>query len=150
MMNPQVVARVSICCMKLIQIHPDFVQQNWPLVSDFLGKGLKHSGGEITVDQLRMLLSNGEQFLLVAANEEGVACGAASVQFIDHPSARIAFVTAVGGRMVSSPEVLEQLEAWCRARGATRIQGAARPSIARLWRQKFGFEQRYIIVEHTL
>jgi hypothetical protein len=36
-----------------------------------------------------------------------------------------------------------------RARGAARVQGASRPSVARLWR-RIGLEEKYAIVEGQL
>ena len=96
------------------------------------------------------MLVRGEHTLLVVENDEGGVAGAATVVFENYPSARIAFISSVGGRMLANKEVYAQLVDWCKANGCTKIRGAARESIARLWKQKFGFEQRYIIVEQQL
>lgn len=135
--------------MNIQQINPAFICQIWPRVSLMLTRGLEHSGGEYSIDQLQFMLVRGEQSLLVVESE-GEVVGAASVAFENYPAARIAFITAVGGKMISSMDVYGQLVEWCRANGCTKIRGAARESIARLWKQKFGFEQRYIIVEHAI
>ena len=56
------------------------------------------------------------------------------------------FVTSIGGRLISSPETFKQLKDVVKNAGATKIQGGARKSIARLWR-RFGFYERNVIVE---
>lgn len=135
--------------MKIEQIRPQYVCQVWPAVHAMLEKALYYSGGEYSIDQLKFMLVRGEQVLLVAATDEGVI-GACSIAFNDYPNDRIAFITAIGGRLIACPELYGQLQDWCRINGATKIQGAARESVARLWKQKFCFEQRYIIVEQRL
>lgn len=136
--------------LTLHQIAPAYVCQMWPDARPLLAEALKYAGGEYNVDQLQFMLVRGEQILLVAADEERKVHGAATVQFIAYPAKRVAFVTAISGRMITTESLWQQLQAWCREHGATAVQGAARESIARLWKQKFGFEQRYIIVEHGL
>jgi hypothetical protein len=134
----------------LHQVAPAYVCQLWPKVKEMLANALEHSGGEYTVDQLQFMLVRGEQTLLVIVDENENVIGAISVAFQHHPAQRIAFVTAVGGRFITSPELWDQFEHWCRENGATHIRGAAYAEVARLWRQKFGVEQRYIIVEKAL
>lgn len=114
-----------------------------------LTRALEHSGGEYSIDQLQFMLVRGEQCLLVV-ERDGAIVGAAAVTFENYPAARVAFITAVGGKMISNQEVYGQLVEWCQSNGCTKIRGAARESIARLWKQKFGFEQRYIIVEQSI
>jgi hypothetical protein len=84
--------------------------------------------------------------LLVAVDEEGKLHGAATVNFINMPNDRVAFITYIGGKLVSNKDVVKQLGNVLKGFGATKIQGAARESIARLWR-RFGFYERYTIVE---
>lgn len=135
--------------MKLEQVHPNFVCQVWPHIEAMLTAALEHSGGEYTIEQLQFMLVRGEQILLVAVDDDGIK-GAASVTFENYPAARVGFITAIGGRLISSRDMFGQLVEWMKDQGCTKIRGAARESIARLWRQKFGFEQRYIIVEQSL
>jgi len=40
--------------------------------------------------------------------------------------------------------------AYAKQNGATAVRGSARESVARLWRQKYGFESIYITVEKRL
>lgn len=135
--------------MQIIQIPSHHVQASWPDVEPFISSALGYCQDEYSTDQIRMMLARGEHALLAAVSE-GKIVGAAAITFEDYPKARVAFVVAIGGRLISNPSAWEQLRSWCVERGATKIRGAARPAVARLWKQKFGFEQRYIIVEHAL
>jgi hypothetical protein len=84
--------------------------------------------------------------LIAIVGEEQDVCGAMLVNFFNRPNARIAFVMAIGGRNISTQDSFEQFKAIVASRGATEIEGAARESVARLWRQNFGFEEKHRIV----
>lgn len=127
-------------------IHPDYIQQAWPQVSGLLAPALEHSGGEYTVEQLRVLLVRGEQVLL-AISVDNQIIGAACVEFCNFPNDRIAYITAIGGRRIALDSLMAELKSWCANQGCTKIRGAARESVARLWRQKFNAVERYRIVE---
>ena len=126
-----------------------YIHQVWDLVKPFLEKGLVRSGGEYTAEQLKVFLVTGMQRLLVAV-ENDIIKGAATIEFINYPNERVAFVTAVGGKMLATKEVWEQFEGWCKQNGATMVRGAAFESVARLWKKAFDVEQRYVIVEKKL
>ena len=49
-------------------------------------------------------------------------------------------------KLISNKDTFRQFKDLLKANGATKIQGAARESIARLW-SRYGFEERYRIVE---
>ena len=134
---------------RLLSIPPNHVCQKWPLVEQYVVEALKYGAGEYSAEQLKVMLTQGVQALLVALDGDTVV-GAATVAFENYPNDRIGFITAIGGKFISTPELWDQLHDWMRGQGCTKIRGAARPAIARLWKQKFGFEQRYIIVEHPL
>jgi hypothetical protein len=126
------------------------VHRLWPVIEPFIADAAKKDGGtEYTVDQIKLLVANGSWLLLVAADDEQTIHGAATVNFINYPNERIAFVTAIGGKLITNENTFAQLQEVCRANGATKIQGLARESIARLW-HKFGFSQRAIMVEYKL
>jgi hypothetical protein len=122
----------------------------WPEVKEYLESALKFSAGEYSAEQLKVFLIKGEQHLLVAVDEENKINGCATVQFVDHPNFRVAFITSIGGKLIARPETFEDLVNWARFNGATKIQGAARESIERLWRKLYKFERRYAIVEKDI
>lgn len=123
-----------------------YVHQAWPLVKDYLADAIAYGGDDYTVEQVRVYLATGQWLLVVAADESGAIKGAATINFCNYPNDRVAFVTFIGGRLISSQDTFKQFKDLLKANGATKIQGAARESIARLW-SRYGFEERYRIVE---
>lgn len=122
------------------------VNQTWPLVESYLAEAQKYGGDDYTLDQIKVYVAQGSWLLLVAVDEEGKLHGAATVNFINMPNDRVAFITYIGGRLISNKDTFMQFKNLLKSFGATKIQGAAREAIARLW-SRYGFEQRYIIVE---
>jgi hypothetical protein len=120
--------------------------QAWPLVEGFLAEALKWGEDDYTAEQAKTYLASGQWMLLVAVDEENTIQGAAAVSFNNMPNDRIAFVVAIGGKLISNQDTYAQFTALLKAQGATKIQGAARESIARLW-TRYGFKERYRIVE---
>lgn len=131
------------------QVSPMHVVAIWPRVEPFLARALVFAAGDYTIDQLKAFLVGGHQVLLVADND-GEIVGAATVCPIRYPNATVAFITSVGGRLISNQDLFTQLCDWCRGQGFTDIRGAVRESVARLYRQKFGFGDVYQIVGRQL
>lgn len=131
------------------QVNPNFIHQIWPKVELMLEKAIDKGAGEYSVEHLKMYLANGTQSLYVA-EENGEIKGACTVAWENFPNDRVAFITAIGGRMISKPDLFEQLKTFLKANGATKLRGACNEQIARLWHQKFNLEARYIIVETAL
>jgi hypothetical protein len=134
--------------MKLT-IQPVFTaafHQTWPLVEGFLAEALKWGEDDYTSEQAKVMLANGQWMLVVAVDEENTIHGAAAINFNNMPNDRVAFVVAIGGKLISNQETYAQFTALLKAHGATKIQGAAREAIARLW-TRYGFKERYRIVE---
>jgi hypothetical protein len=131
--------------MKVQHVPLEWVNQVWPQVEGFIESAMAHSGGEYTVDQVRTLVTSGQWTLVIAVDEEGIK-GAATIMFFNRPNDRVAFVTAIGGKLISTPDTFNDLKAIAASFGATAIEGAARKSIARLWRKLYNFQEKYTIV----
>lgn len=131
--------------MKILTVPPARVPEKWGLVEGFLSAALQHSQGDYTVEHAQVYLAEGSWMLLVA-EQDGQVHGAAAVQFFNRPTARVAFVVAMGGRFVTDENSLAGLRAACKEWGATRIECAARESTARLFR-RVGFVEKYRIME---
>jgi hypothetical protein len=128
------------------QIHVNYCAQVWPSVEKYIVEANKYGGDDYTLDQVKAYVCSGQWLLLVAVDEQGAIHGAATVSFLNMPNDRIAFITFIGGRLISNKETYAQMVKIFKSLGATKIQGAARESIARLW-SRYGFEERYRIVE---
>ena len=127
-----------------------FINQTWDKVEAFIKSAEEKFGGaEYTTDQIKVYLVTGQWMLLVVVDENQEIQGAVTATFLNYPNDRVAFVTAIGGKLISSPDTYEQMIAIFKANGATKIQGAAKESVARLWK-RFGFEEKAILVEIKL
>lgn len=130
------------------RIPPQFLAQRWSEVAPFIEDALAYAGGDYTLEQVKVLLAN-DTWLLLAVCDGNIVKGAITVAFSNMPNDRVAFITTIGGRHITSSDTYSQFARILKQFGATKIQGAARPSVARLWR-KIGFTERYIIVEKQI
>ena len=130
--------------MNIQRVDIGHVHQVWPMVETYLASAVEYSKGDYTPESVKVLVATGQWTLLVAADDEGVK-GAATVVFSNRPHDRVAFITLIGGRLISNNDTFEQLKDLLRSLGATCIEGAAREAIARLW-TRYGFEEKYRIV----
>ena len=131
------------------QVPLHFVAQTWPLVEEHIESARKHGQGDYTIDQVKMLVNMGQWLLMVIIDEDKNIHGAITSSFINYPNSRVAFITFIGGKLIATQETFQQMCDILRSRGATSIQGAVRPSIARLW-SRFGFKHKTDIVEVKL
>lgn len=130
--------------MRVYAVDIGHVHKVWPAVEAFIASALEHSEGDYSVESAKTLLATGQWMLLVAADETKIH-GAATAYMFNRPNDRVAFITAIGGKLISSPDTFEQLKQLFASYGATCIEGAARESIARLW-SRYGFQEKYRIV----
>ena len=133
-----------------VQLVPlSLIHQTWHLVEKFIEDALKWGEDDYTIEQARQNIADGKWMLVVAVDEQQVIHGAAAINIYNMPNFRVAFVIAMGGRLITSPEMYKQFCNILKSFGATKIRGVSRESVARLW-QKFGFRERYILVEADL
>lgn len=137
--------------MNIQHVPVEFVNQVWPDVEKFIKAAIEQQEGEAdyTLDQVRTLVTAGQWLLVVASGDDGVVRGAITVSFSNRPNHRVAFVTYIGGRLISNPGTFQQLVAILKRYGATSIEGAVNDSVARLWR-RYGFKDKYKVVGVTI
>jgi hypothetical protein len=130
----------------------NYVSQVWPFVEKYLQEGLDKDNDApqwsecYNIHHVQGFITSGMWLLVVAVDEAGGIHGAATVSFANYPMNRVAFVTLIGGKLVSNQNTFEQLKLLLKQRGATKIQGYGREAIVRLWK-RFGFEPRTTLVE---
>ena len=133
-------------------VEVNYIQQVWPMVQPFIEEALDKGGdfpewaAGYNASHVQAFLTSGQWLLLVAVDEENQIHGAATVSFINYPLHRVAFVTTIGGKLISSQDTFEQLKTLLKQRGATKIQGYGRDAIVRLWK-RYNFEPRNTLVE---
>ena len=124
------------------------VAQTWPDAEPFIKNGLdmgQEGFEDYTIDQVKAMILQGYWHLVVGYDDAGKIHGAAAVEMINRANDRVAFIVSIGGRLVANDETFAQLSKSMKSLGATTIEGAARESIARLWR-RFGFITKYAVV----
>ena len=124
----------------------EYCAQSWANVEKYIKSSLEHGYGDYAIEQIRLLVNMGSWLLLVAVDENMEVHGAATVSFMNYPNDRVAFITQIGGKLISNQETFKQMVDILKNKGATKVQGMARPSIARLWK-RFGFQERTTLVE---
>jgi hypothetical protein len=135
---------------KIQPVPSAMIHRVWDKVEPFIQLAQEKFGNaEYTVDQIKVYLIEGHWLLMVATDESNEIQGAATASFINYPSDRVAFVTAIGGKLITNSDTFEQMCNIFKANGATKVQGFAKEAVARLWK-KFGFEDKAILVEVKL
>lgn len=130
----------------IIEVVPtSLVHRVWSDTEKFLIDALQYAGDDYTAEQVRANIARGEWLLVIASDESGIR-GAAVVNIYNMPNYRVAFVVAIGGRLISSTETFEQFKGVLKSFGADRVQGVGRDAIVRLW-SRYGFQERYTLFE---
>lgn len=129
-------------------VAPQYVAQLWPQIAPFIESAEKHSGGDYTMDQIRMYLNMNMWWLVVAVEDQQIK-GAMTGTFVSYPNDRVAYITATGGGGICTADTLDQLRGILKAQGATKIQAGGREAMVRMLRG-LGFTHRYTVVETNI
>ena len=122
----------------------------WPKVKQYIETARPWGYGDHTIEQIELeLLVKDSWILLVAEDENKELHGAATFTFIDYPNDKVAFMTYIGGHLVTYPDTNSQMERILKLHGATKIQGFVRKSMAR-YARLYGYRERGIVVETKL
>jgi hypothetical protein len=137
--------------MNTVQIvAPNNIYNVWEDIKEYLNASINVSGGDFTLDQLKLLLVRGEQSLLISVNKNNKINGAMTVEFINSPNARTMFITALGGSGIVNDETFSQVETWAKMQGATKASAWAQEAQARLYKLKANFNTVRMVVEKDL
>jgi hypothetical protein len=137
--------------MNTVQIvAPNNVYHVWEDIKEYLNASINVSGGDFTLDQLKLLLVRGEQSLLISVNKNNKINGAMTVEFINNANARTMFITALGGSGIVNDETFSQVETWAKMQGATKASAWAQEAQARLYKLKANFNTVRMVVEKDL
>jgi len=137
--------------MNTVQIvAPNNVYHVWEDIKEYLNASINVSGGDFTLDQLKLLLVRGEQSLLISVNKNNKINGAMTVEFINNANARTMFITALGGSGIVNDETFSQVETWAKMQGATKASAWAQEAQARLYKLKANFNTVRYVVEKDL
>jgi len=134
--------------IEIQRVPVEWVPRTWPMVAVYIDHALQYATDGLTEDDARIKTFSGEWVLFVAV-KEGKIKGAAVVSLFNRGKDRVAFVVAMGGRLITGPDTFDQFRTSLIAMGATALEGAARESVARLW-ARYGLTEKHRIVGVSL
>ena len=111
----------------------EYVNQVWASVENFIAESVNFAVGEITLDETKYHVVNGNWILYIITDEENNVHGAVTVAFFNRIDNRVAFITNIGGRLLTEKDLFTQFSDLLRQNGATCIEGNVRDSLFRLW-----------------
>ena len=135
--------------MKVQVVAPEYIYQIWNKIEAFLDASALAGTGDCTTSQLKLQLVSGAQTLLVAVKDNEIH-GAAAMSMQNQPNHRVAVITALGGKGIVDEEVFNQVVAWAKSQGATKIRAWAKDAQARLFRQNAGLNTTMHVVEKLI
>jgi hypothetical protein len=137
--------------MKLVPIQTNMIDYAWfKDGASALAEACETSGGEISGDQLKLLLSRGERTLLRMENDQGQGVGWGVVRVDQLPNFRVLWACEMVAHKASFEKYYEELKGIAKSLGCFRIRWAAKPAQARLYKQKLGATPVYEIQEVVL
>ena len=131
--------------MTLYVVPTNQVKRFWYLAEPLLQKAIEKGNGEFTTGQLKLLVTQGQQQLLLAM-EKDICHSATTVQWVNYPNDRVAYITYLGGKDIK--EVADEFKEWVRQNGGTSIHCSTKyESIAKLLINKHGYCKKYQLLE---
>jgi len=120
----------------------DHVHAAWHLVEGHLEKSVAQSKGDVSLDEIKIRLLDGQWLLYLVTDETEDVLGCYVVQMYNRINARVAFIVAIAGSVVKK-ELFIQMIVCLKELGATVIEGDVRPSVARLL-NRLGFTNKSV------
>lgn len=135
--------------IKLIVVPTSHIDVAWAEGASQLALACATSGGEITGDQLKMMLGRGERTLVrLDRDDEIVGWGVVGVESL--PNFRVFYVYEMYAPHGHFEEFFDEIGLMARSLGCLRLRCAAAPAQARLYRQRCGFQPVYQVLEVAL
>ena len=132
--------------MELRPVQPSHIDIAWRDGASNLADACDTAGGEITGDQLKMILSRGERTLLqMWDGEKAVGWGVIRIEQL--PNLRALYITGLYAPHGRFEQFFDQIKSIALSMGCSRVRCAAKPAQARLYRMRCNFQPVYEIVE---
>jgi len=132
--------------MQLIPIPSHMIDFAWAEGASDLAKACETSGGEITADQLKMILSRGERTLVKMMNGDTIK-GWGVVRVDQLPNVRVLFITDLVAPHGNFEQFFIAIKDMAKQLGCSRVRCAAKPAQARLYSMRCQFAPVYQILE---
>lgn len=127
----------------------EFVNIVWPKIEEYVANALVYSNGTLSLDEVKVRVVDGSWTIIVAIDNADTIQGAAIVSFFNRTDNRVAYVSAIGGRLITNKETFSQFCDILKRYGATCIEGTVRDSLLRLW-ERIGARKQSNYIQITL
>lgn len=134
---------------KIIVVPSTHIDRAWKEGACRLADACATSGGEITGDQLKMMLSRGER-ILVRMDEGAEIVGWAVLGIEQLPNMRALYVYELWAPGGHFERFVDETKALAEAHGCSALRCAAKPAQARLYKRLAGFAPVYETLEVQL
>lgn len=130
----------------------EHLDEYWDQIKDYLASGLFYSEGELSVDQLRLLIVQGAAHVIVFLDvEDNNVVGAFSFEIKQYPNKRSANIISIGGdNLFVDKNDLIHLREELRKGGIKTIEGWCKPAQVRWAKQALGAETPYQMIRINL
>jgi len=132
--------------IELLPIPHTHIDQAWKDGANKLSQACDVSGGEITADQLKMLLNRNERSLIaMRRGDEIVGWGVVRVDQL--PNMRVLMITDLVAPGAEFHEFFSKIKEFASSLGCSKVRCAADDVRERLYKMKCGFKRVYAILE---
>lgn len=134
----------------LFVVPPSHIDMAWRDGAHQLSEACEKAAGEVTTDQLKMLLNRGERRLIGVrdmATPDAKPAAWAAVSALQLPNMRALYIYAVYAPGATGGDVMALLRTYALQEGCLVIRGACNDAVLRLWERKFAARKIYSIVE---
>lgn len=136
--------------LKVQSVESAYIHQTWLLVESMIKEALvSDSPALYNSDHVLQYVASGQWLMLVAVDDSNVIKGVATISFANYPLHRVAFITAIAGKLFTNAETYKQLCTVLKSHGATLLQGYGRPAIVRLWK-RYNIHSNLALLEYPL
>lgn len=135
--------------IRLIQVPTSHIDLAWKEGAHNLAQACETSGGEITGDQLKLMLSRGERHLFRMDSGDAIV-GWSVIGWEQLPNMRVMWIYELWAPHGHFERFMDQVKELAKSQGCSRVRCAAKPAQARLYRMKLGFKPVYETLEVEL
>lgn len=133
----------------LLRLEPRAIEQTWPRIEGLIGAACTRSGGRYTAPDVKWLAQNGDWQIWIALDQQGTILAVGGTEIVRYPRLlAIAIRFGIGRDRKSWQHFRDDMKAWGKTRGCSRIEGTVRKGWRRIftgWRHTHDFIEQEIL-----
>jgi single-stranded DNA-specific DHH superfamily exonuclease len=136
--------------VSVFQVPPDHIHAIWDKVEVFINRSVNESWGDVETQEIKTRCLSGEYLTVVVVDDESMmVLGVVIVYLMNRINDKVAMIVAIGGKGIVKRESHDVFRELLKTHGATVIEGAARPSLAKLY-NRLGYSNKAIVTQFKL